>query len=92
MEKFSSSERVVGQISQEEKEEVLQGERKRFEDQSFDESWERVEKEKTAEELEIIGLVNEATNEIRQKYGLEKFDIPPENIHNAIKPIDSAVE
>ena len=31
--------------------------------------------------MQIISLVNKATNEIRESYGLENFDIPPENIH-----------
>jgi hypothetical protein len=39
------------------------------------------EREKTDEELAILSLVNEATNELRQTYGLTDFDVPSKNIH-----------
>lgn len=80
MEKFSSFERVVGNIPEAEKEQILRDKGERFDDQVF-ESLRGKEKEKTLEELQIISLANEATNEARQRYGLENFDIPPENIH-----------
>lgn len=80
MEKFSSFERVVGNISEAEKEQILRDKGERFDDQSF-EDLKGKEREKTSEELQIISLANEATNEVRQRYGLENFDIPPENIH-----------
>jgi len=80
MEKFSSFERVVGNISEAEKEQVLRDKGERFDDQVF-EDLKGKEREKTSQELQIISLANEATNEVRQKYGLENFDIPPENIH-----------
>ncbi len=80
MEKFSSFERVVGNISEVEKEQILRDKGERFDDQSF-EDLRGKEREKTPEELQIISLANEATNEVRQTYGLEDFDIPPENIH-----------
>ena len=80
MEKFSSFERVVGNISETEKEQILQEKGERFDDQFFEELKGK-EREKTPDEFKIISLVNEATNEARQKYGLENFDIPPENIH-----------
>ena len=80
MEKFSSFERVVGNISETEKEQILHNKGERFDDQIF-EDLKGNEREKTLEELQIISLVNEATNEIRQRYGLENFDIPPGNIH-----------
>jgi len=80
MEKFSSFERVVGNISEAEKEQILRDKGERFDDQSF-EDLKGKEREKTPEELQIISLANETTNEIRQRYGLEDFDIPPENIH-----------
>lgn len=80
MEKFSSFERVVGNISETEKEQILRDKGERFDDQTF-EDLKGKEREKTPEELEIISLANQITNEIRQRYGLENFDIPPENIH-----------
>lgn len=80
MEKFSSFDRVIGDISEIEKEQILQEKGERFDYQVFEELKGK-EREKTPEELQIISLVNEATNEVRQKYGLENFDIPPENIH-----------
>jgi len=80
MEKSSSFERVVGNISESEKEQILRDKGERFDDQVFEDLKDK-EREKTSEELKIISLVNVATNEIRQKYGLESFDISPDNIH-----------
>ena len=80
MEKFSSFERVVGNISEAEKEQILRDKGERFDDQAF-EDLKGKERQKTPEELQIISLANQATNEVRQRYGLENFDIPPENIH-----------
>jgi len=39
------------------------------------------EKEKTPEIIEIISLVNQATNDVMQKYGWENINIPPDNVH-----------
>lgn len=39
------------------------------------------ELEKTPEEIEIIETINNATNELLQKYGMEPFDVPVDNIH-----------
>jgi len=39
------------------------------------------ERAKTPEELKIIDLANQATNEVRARYGLGAFDIPAKNIH-----------
>lgn len=80
MEKYPSFERVVGKISEEEKTEILERKAETFNDQYFEEL-EGKEREKTLEELEIIDLVNRATNEVLQEYGGESFDIPAENIH-----------
>jgi hypothetical protein len=80
MEKFSSFERVIGNISEAEKEQILRDKGERFDDQAF-EDLKGKERQKTPEELQIISLANQATNEVRQRYGLENFDIPPENIH-----------
>lgn len=80
MKKHSSFERVVGDISQSEKERFLRDKGERFDDQVFDDLKGK-EREKTSEELQIISLANEATNEVRRRYGLENFNIPPDNIH-----------
>lgn len=80
MKKFSSCEHVVGNISEAEKEQILRDKGERFDDQAF-EALQGKEREKTPKELQIISLVNEATNEVRQRYGLENFDIPAKNIH-----------
>lgn len=80
MEKFSAYERVIGDISEAEKEQILLRKGERFDDQFF-EGMKGKEREKTPEELEIISLVDEATNKLRQKYGLEDFNIPAKNIH-----------
>ncbi|MFA7192196.1 MAG: hypothetical protein WC089_02780 [Candidatus Paceibacterota bacterium] len=80
MEKFSSIDRVVGKISEKEQEQILRHSGESFNDQAFD-HLKRVERKKTSNELQIIDMVNNLTNEIRQKYGLENFDVPPDNIH-----------
>ena len=80
MEKFSSFERVFGNISETKKEQIIRDKGERFDDQIF-EDLKGKEREKKSEELQIISLANEATNKIRQKYGLENFDIPPDNFH-----------
>lgn len=80
MKKFSSFERVVGNIPKTKKEQLLRDKGDRFNDQVF-EDLKGKERKKTPEELQIIFLANEATNKIRQRYGLKNFDIPPENIH-----------
>jgi hypothetical protein len=73
-------ERVVGKMSDTEKDRSLQELHERFDDQAF-ESLRGKEREKSAEELEIIALANTATNGLRRRYGLDKFDIPEKNIH-----------
>ncbi len=80
MEKISSIDRVVGKMTRAEKNQILIAKEEIFDDQFFEKVGER-EKEKTEEELKIINLANEATNEMRREYGLEDFDIPPENFH-----------
>lgn len=80
MEKPFSIERVVGSISEAEKERILQEKAEIFDDQVFNELKGK-EKEKTPEELQMISLANEITNQVRAGYGLENFDIPPKNIH-----------
>ncbi len=80
MENSSSIERVVGKIPDQEKTEILQGYASRFDEQVFEELKGK-EREKTPEELQMIALANDITNEIRRKYGLDDFDIPEKNIH-----------
>jgi len=76
----SSFERIVGNVSAAEKENI----RREFDDQFDDQVFKAlVEKEraKTPEELRIIALANEATNKLRKEYGLDDFDVPAQNIH-----------
>lgn len=80
MEKLSSIERVVGNLPEVEKVRILHEKGARFDNQVFD-NLKGKERPKSPEELEIIDLANKATNELRQKYGLEDFDIPARNIH-----------
>lgn len=40
-----------------------------------------LEREKTSEEVEIINIVNEKTNELRKKFGFSELNISPENIY-----------
>jgi hypothetical protein len=75
--KKSSISRIVGKIPEEKKQELL----KQYEDIFFDQQREEGERKKTPEELEIMEMVNQTTNEILTKYGLPHFDIPPENNH-----------
>lgn len=42
---------------------------------------EKNELAKTPDEIAIINLVNAATDSLRQKYGLEPFTIPEQNVH-----------
>lgn len=84
MEKLSSFERVVGKISESAKEQILRDKGERFNDQAF-ENLKGKEREKTPGELEIISLANQATNDIRHRYGLEDFDIPSKNIHVVVE-------
>lgn len=80
MQNKSSFERVAGNISAAEKEQILRDKAELFNDQIY-EDLKGKEREKTPEEMEIISLVNDMTNRIRRKYDLENFDVPPENIH-----------
>lgn len=80
MEKFSSIKRVVGDVSDAEKENILQEMDGRFSDQEL-EMFKGRERTKTLEESQIISLANEITNKVRERYGLEDFNIPPDNIH-----------
>ena len=75
----SSIERVAG-ASSEAEQEILKQSGEIFNDQIF-KGLEGKEREKTAEELEVIDIANNLTNEVRRSYGLENFDVPPKNIH-----------
>ena len=80
-EKMSSIEKVIGKgLSEEEKAWIMRSYEEKFDNQKFEELRD-LEREKTAEELEIISLANEKTNELLEKFGLKKFDIPAKNIH-----------
>jgi hypothetical protein len=80
MEKYSSFERVVGKATKDEKQKILNKSEENFFSQRIEDLTGK-EREKKPEEIEIINLANQCTNEIRRKYGLKKFDIPAQNIH-----------
>lgn len=76
----SSFERIVGNVSAAEKERI----KREFDDQFDDQVFAALvgkERAKTPEELRIISLANELTNNLRKDYELEEFNIPPQNIH-----------
>lgn len=75
-EKDSSIKQVVG-VSANEKSAAMS----HFEDKFENQSTYRYEKEKTPEEIAIISLVDQATNDTMQKYGWENIHIPAENVH-----------
>src|SRR6266446_2101249 len=76
----SSFERIVGNVSAAEKENIKREFDDRFDDQAF-EALVGKERKKTPEELRIIALANELTNKLRKEYGLDDFDVPAQNIH-----------
>jgi soluble cytochrome b562 len=82
MEKFGSINRVIGQMPEEEKADILEEMKRRFNDQSFlQEDISSREKEKTPEHEEIIALADKLTNELLHKYGLPALTVPAGNIH-----------
>ena len=78
LEKCSIDKIVSG--TKEEKEEVEDFFSEKFSNPKI-EKIERLEFKKSAEQIETINLVNDETNKLLEKYGLEKFDIGPDNIH-----------
>lgn len=80
MEKLTSFDRVIGPISEIEKDDILIDSEEAFKNQTFKELAGQ-EREKSAEEIQIINLANEAINKIRNEYNLPTFNIPAENIH-----------
>lgn len=80
MEKFSSINRVVGAAPEERKKAIVKEKELYFKEQPFPylKSQERM---KTPEEVEIISLANEAIDTMKERLGLDAFEIPPNNIH-----------
>ncbi|MFA6565619.1 MAG: hypothetical protein WCT48_02655 [Candidatus Paceibacterota bacterium] len=79
-EKTSSLDRIVGNLSDEQKQAVFDRFKIRFETTDIAKINE-LEKEKTSEEKQILAEINMATNALRKKFGLPDFDIPEENMH-----------
>lgn len=77
MKKYSSINQVDGNASDKAKEIAPFIFQEKFENQRLLD----FEREKTPNDLKIISLVNDVTNEIMEKYCHDNFDIPPENIH-----------
>jgi len=79
--KFGSNiERVVGNVSDAEKERILDKRKESFNSQVF-EDLRHKERPKTPTELELITLANEVTNALRRADGLGDFEVPASNFH-----------
>lgn len=74
--KESGINRIIG-FGSEKEEELLNYFREMFEGQSSDSK----EKEKTAEQLELISRINKEMKKFLIQYGAEAIEIPAENIH-----------
>lgn len=79
LDKQSSVDRVVNERHLEN--EALKHHRKLFDDQKIDFLKPEMEREKTPAEKEIIRLVNEFLNKIRQQCGLQNFEVSENNVH-----------
>jgi hypothetical protein len=77
----TSVRRVVGKAPESDKQKILKWREAAFSDQKTEEG----ETPMSPEQIQIADMVNKATNEILQKYGLPVFDIPPANIHVILK-------
>ena len=84
MENFSSFERIIGSIPEEEKDKLVQQRGKVFNDPNvgmeLEPDLKNKVRQKTAEELAIIDLVNEATNDLLKKYDLPELNVPEQRI------------
>src|SRR3989344_353913 len=78
--KESAINKVIGDISEEKKAAILKQRKDIFEKQQFKDLRE-LEKEKTPEELYVINLVNDVTNQVCRDLGLEDFNIAEKNVH-----------
>lgn len=79
-ERGTSLERVVGQLTEEKKAQIIEEHEEVFEQQKFSELFAH-EVVKSPETTSIISLANDLTNRILARYGKEEFNIPTENIH-----------
>ena len=84
-EKLSSIDRIIekGLTPDEEKEILVHKDNmyvKNFRDQEF-EDLKKAEIPLTAEQSEILGIIDEETNLLRRKYGLSDFNVPARNFH-----------
>jgi len=74
----TSINRIAGNITPHEEKTAILNVIERFNDHDIDPDLERP---KTEKETMILRSVNDVTNEVLQKYGIEKYDVPEENIH-----------
>ncbi len=81
MEGFSSIERVVGDVPEEVKQNMLEISDEKFSHNENNEFFEGKEKEKSLEELQMIEMAADSLDQLRFKYGLDPIEVPPENIH-----------
>jgi len=78
--KFQSTvERVVGNVTQKDKKAIAREMEKRFLTQYA--THETGEAPKSPEQLRILELADEMTNEVLRHYGKDRFSFPPENVH-----------
>lgn len=80
MEGYSSINRVVGAASDERKKAITEEKELYFKEQPFP-YLKSQERTKTPDEAKIISLVNDATDTVRKRFGLNTFEIPSDNIH-----------
>jgi hypothetical protein len=78
--KTSPLNKIVGLPPPNKKEEIFTERERRFKTSEI-RGIKEIEKEKTPKEKQIIALLNKETNELLEKFELEYFTIPEENIH-----------
>ncbi len=84
-ERFSSIDKVVGSVSDDEKDQMSAIIEDRFRDHSSEKFLSsellKYEVEKTPEQLDMIRSVNELTNNFLESMSYPTMDIPPDNVH-----------
>jgi hypothetical protein len=79
--KTSSVDRIVGNLSDEQKTRFLHLMQEIFKGQRGIPRLYAASRSKTKDQIKILAEVNAATNDLRWKYGLENFDVPNDNVH-----------
>src|SRR5712691_824393 len=77
----SAIQRVVGaRLSEETRQRILEEQSEQFKTQERPE-WNEHEVSKTPEQLQLLELVDRATDQLLREHGREAFHIPPDNYH-----------